>query len=294
MAEWYYAQHEEQFGPVTAAALKEMAQAGKLAREDLIWREGMQRWAPAHKVRGLFESEDDAESSGTKAKRNGKQATTDKKRDPETDVVPASDVDVSDDIASEDSAAEDDADYESDSGSGDKETAIDVLPLAGPEESKLHVPNLATPGGAPDSARSQSDEIVVFEPASVTPPPPMHKREAPAQDSSVERQTRIDVPAREGGNSLVSLGMFLQTFTWVTCLLVILAGGVVYLGALMMRTDSSDRLAASGIYATFVLASYFLARSTERICRACGWWFGISSDRTSQRNVRQRNWQRFQ
>ena len=55
-AVWYYARGGEQHGPVTAAQLRAMADAGQLAPDDLLWKEGMADWAPAREVRGLFAS----------------------------------------------------------------------------------------------------------------------------------------------------------------------------------------------------------------------------------------------
>jgi hypothetical protein len=52
--EWYYARENQQAGPVSAAELKRLADAGQLQPDDLVWREGMPDWAPAHNVRGLF------------------------------------------------------------------------------------------------------------------------------------------------------------------------------------------------------------------------------------------------
>ena len=229
MAQWYYAQNDEQLGPVSAASLKEMAQGGKLGRDDLIWREGMERWAPAHKVRGLFldepprSDEESDESSASQANKraadNGEQKPAFKSPEPsakerKSDVVPADDEDES----------------EEGSISGDEETAIDVLPLGGPEESKLHVPVLSAPEGEAQLSENDSDEIVVFEPASSSPPPPRGPRpaesDAPApRDSTAEAKTRIDVPKRSRA-WMAGVGLFLRTFTWVTCLVVILAGGV--------------------------------------------------------------------
>lgn len=54
MAEWYYAQNNQQKGPVSAAELKQMAVSGELRPGDLVWREGMQDWTPAASTRGLF------------------------------------------------------------------------------------------------------------------------------------------------------------------------------------------------------------------------------------------------
>jgi len=52
--EWFYAKEGRQFGPVSTLEMKQMADAGKLAREDLVWRDGMKGWVAARKVGGLF------------------------------------------------------------------------------------------------------------------------------------------------------------------------------------------------------------------------------------------------
>lgn len=51
---WYYAKNEQQYGPISSGELKQLAASLSLAREDLVWREGMENWAPAGKVKGLF------------------------------------------------------------------------------------------------------------------------------------------------------------------------------------------------------------------------------------------------
>lgn len=51
---WYYAHDQQQMGPVSSAELKRLAAAGQLAVDDLVWREGMDEWAPAGRVKGLF------------------------------------------------------------------------------------------------------------------------------------------------------------------------------------------------------------------------------------------------
>jgi len=53
--DWYYAKDNKQFGPVSAAELKRLSQAGELRQEDLVWTEGMKEWLAARKVKGLFE-----------------------------------------------------------------------------------------------------------------------------------------------------------------------------------------------------------------------------------------------
>jgi hypothetical protein len=51
---WYYAKNERQLGPVAPSELRRLATTGGLLPTDLIWREGMEGWAPAAKVKGLF------------------------------------------------------------------------------------------------------------------------------------------------------------------------------------------------------------------------------------------------
>lgn len=53
-AVWYYAYKDQQMGPVSGSELRQLAASGKLAPQDLIWKEGMDEWAPAQKVKGLF------------------------------------------------------------------------------------------------------------------------------------------------------------------------------------------------------------------------------------------------
>ncbi len=63
--QWYYARNEQQFGPISASELKRLADTGRLAPEDLLWREGMESWAAASNLRGLFSA--DSTGSGVSA-----------------------------------------------------------------------------------------------------------------------------------------------------------------------------------------------------------------------------------
>jgi len=55
MADELYYQHDgQQYGPITGAELKALAAAGKLLPDDLIRKEGMEKWVPARNVKGLF------------------------------------------------------------------------------------------------------------------------------------------------------------------------------------------------------------------------------------------------
>jgi TM2 domain-containing membrane protein YozV len=52
--EWYYSVDEGRQGPVAAAELKKLADAGTLKPTDLVWKDGMADWAPAKSIKGLF------------------------------------------------------------------------------------------------------------------------------------------------------------------------------------------------------------------------------------------------
>jgi hypothetical protein len=84
--EWYYAEEDQQVGPVTSSDIKRLAQSGRLKPDDLVWREGMDMWMPARSVQGLFDGKPlaDTKPSGEKpaatpARQNAegeRQATT--------------------------------------------------------------------------------------------------------------------------------------------------------------------------------------------------------------------------
>jgi hypothetical protein len=56
--DWYYSQNGQRHGPVTGADLKQLAVSGKLQPTDHVWKEGMDRWAAARSVKGLFPAGD--------------------------------------------------------------------------------------------------------------------------------------------------------------------------------------------------------------------------------------------
>jgi len=65
--QWFYTHDSEQQGPVSAAELKELAAAGKLSRQDLVWAEGMSEWKPAGRMKGLFTAGDAVSASASAA-----------------------------------------------------------------------------------------------------------------------------------------------------------------------------------------------------------------------------------
>jgi uncharacterized RDD family membrane protein YckC len=48
---WYYVEAGQQAGPVDEAQLDELARAGKIQPETLVWREGMANWQPLREAR---------------------------------------------------------------------------------------------------------------------------------------------------------------------------------------------------------------------------------------------------
>jgi len=54
MEEWYYTSNGERVGPVRADKLKALASSGSLGPDDLVWKQGMNGWIKASRVKGLL------------------------------------------------------------------------------------------------------------------------------------------------------------------------------------------------------------------------------------------------
>jgi hypothetical protein len=52
--QWYYIRSGKRAGPISAAALQQLASSGQLLPSDLVWKEGLPTWTPAEKIQGLF------------------------------------------------------------------------------------------------------------------------------------------------------------------------------------------------------------------------------------------------
>lgn len=70
-AQWYYAVDGKQHGPVPSAELKQLTTAGKLNKQDLVWKEGTPDWVAAGTVPGLFASEAAATAPASTATTTG-------------------------------------------------------------------------------------------------------------------------------------------------------------------------------------------------------------------------------
>ena len=79
---WYFADGDEERGPVTEAQIRALIGTGNLKPEDLVWREGMDDWLPAREMPGLFKATVAAtEPSETGAKlRDKRPNSTDKEK----------------------------------------------------------------------------------------------------------------------------------------------------------------------------------------------------------------------
>lgn len=52
--EWFFYRNGEQRGPISSAMLKDLVRKGRIARTDLVWREGLDDWTSAGEIKGLF------------------------------------------------------------------------------------------------------------------------------------------------------------------------------------------------------------------------------------------------
>jgi hypothetical protein len=144
---------------VSAADLKQLADTGQLTPDDLLWREGMDAWATAINLRGLFTAE-----------------------------APAN-----------------------------------------------------TPPPAP--------------PAVLAPPEP------------AAAPPRVKAAPVGGGVSLRPILRTTQIVLWSMCVLVVLAGVVLFTRAFLVARSPQEEAAAAAVFATFFIAAYVLARSGEKLAR---------------------------
>jgi len=157
--QWYYARNDQQFGPISAAELKQLADVGKLSPDDLLWREGMDAWNTAINLRGLF-SDDTAQGKGL------------------------------------------------------------------------------------------ADPIIA--------PPRTDAQRGPARPQSGAAQAPV---------ALRSLLRTTQIILWTICVLVVLAGVILFTRAFLGTKDPSEQAAAGAIFSTFFIAAYVLARTGEKLSR---------------------------
>lgn len=99
---WYFADGDEERGPVTEAQIRALIGTGNLKADDLVWREGMEDWAPADTVPGLFAKEpaappveSPASSSTPSKKRKAKTEEPDARAPTDRARIPSVSIDFS-------------------------------------------------------------------------------------------------------------------------------------------------------------------------------------------------------
>ena len=50
---WHLSKDGEKFGPYSSQDLADLGKDGRISADMLVWREGMEKWQPASKVKGL-------------------------------------------------------------------------------------------------------------------------------------------------------------------------------------------------------------------------------------------------
>ncbi len=75
---WYYAEGDQQRGPVAAERIRELAQSGRLTHDDLVWKEGFDDWTPAGKVPELLDGVEPPKPpvAGSSASGRGQESPT--------------------------------------------------------------------------------------------------------------------------------------------------------------------------------------------------------------------------
>jgi TM2 domain-containing membrane protein YozV len=77
--EWYYSVDGDRQGPISAAELKKLADAGTIKAVDLVWKDGMADWVAAKSIKGLFGGGAATPTGSSKAK-TGEQAAAEPQR----------------------------------------------------------------------------------------------------------------------------------------------------------------------------------------------------------------------
>jgi WD40 repeat protein len=68
---WYFTRDGKRYGPFTTAHLKQLAGSRQLLLTDLVWKEGLEGWKPASKVKGLFAAQQQPSQPAAQAQPSG-------------------------------------------------------------------------------------------------------------------------------------------------------------------------------------------------------------------------------
>jgi len=222
---WYYAQDDEQKGPVSGAELRELASSGKLAGDDLIWREGMAEWVPAQKVKGLFP---DGKATKTAAAPTAQTTAVAAPRAPGAVAAPPVATITAPPVPAERSVGPDFSEIES--FTSPPEPVDEVAPPAAPEVAK------------PRRGARQHDST-----------PSVAHRKSHAHHGHAH--------ATDGSGLLKGI----QALLWIACSFVVLVGGVLLTRAMLKSQDSAELAAEGATYAAFFIGAYIVARAGEKL-----------------------------
>lgn len=162
--QWKYKHGNQELGPVTSAQLKKLATAGKLAPDDLVWKEGLSDWVAARRVKGLF----DADTQNAAAALSGLKLGETAEKNPAKAVKDAASASpratanlqekVDDDEGTQESAGSDD------SNPSQKLPRAQPLPQrkAQPSKSQTSAINISAKSSAPRRRRKIRPQFIVF------------------------------------------------------------------------------------------------------------------------------------
>jgi hypothetical protein len=226
--QWYYARNDKQHGPVTAADLKQLAASGQLHAVDLIWREGMEEWTPAGRLKGLFPDARPGVGAGygiaaqpagaSPAGPSGHAGALHLGLEPEELL-----------------------------------SATPSAPLFGAGAAQPFAPPGPMMAGR-GAAQPPAPAAPLAPPHSQTTAPPLRGQSA-ADPAAETRTVRLSTP--------MAL-LLLQAFLWGTCVLVVLVGIALFTGAFLRAKTPTESAAAGVVFVTFFIAAYVLARAGEK------------------------------
>jgi hypothetical protein len=98
-----------------------------------------------------------------------------------------------------------------------------------------------------------------------TPPPAPPAVLAPPEPAAAP--PRVKAAPVGGGVSLRPILRTTQIVLWSMCVLVVLAGVVLFTRAFLVARSPQEEAAAAAVFATFFIAAYVLARSGEKLAR---------------------------
>ena len=231
---WYYARNDQQVGPLTSVELKRLASVGEVFPDDLVWREGMDEWAPASRVKGLFAAREPGSYETDAYPPRESDAPPRESAAPPRETLPP--------------ARESDAPPREVDGAAVTQTIVASQVAFGGLPS-------ATPGlaPAPPPADAPSSPPVAASGVAPSRPLPIRTVAAEREPAALTSGVRFALLAAQG-------------ILWGTCVLVVILGGVLFMMAMLKAESKQDQAAAAQISAALFIGAYALARAGERAC----------------------------